>query len=160
MEETREVERPGALRASRRSGPAHGRGLPATLGRPALCTAALLVAALVVGGCEAEPWDTVASQAIPHGVVRLWAADGRLHPGSNDVLVDVVGPAAGDRMIPPRLVFEKPQAAAGYGLRAEAILRAAGRARFRGRVEFPEPGAWTGRLEVDGETVAIDVAVD
>jgi hypothetical protein len=122
--------------------------------------AGLILAAIVVAGCESESWDTVASQAIPHGVVRVSAAQGMLRAGSNALIVDVVGPAAGDRMDPPRLVFEKAGAAAAYSLRAEAILRPAGRARFRGRVDFPESGTWTGRLEVDGETVAIDVSVE
>ncbi len=128
--------------------------------RAVLLLAGWVLATGVGVGCESQSWDTVASQAIPHGVVRVWAAGGMLRAGSNALLVDVVGPAAGDRMDPPRLVFEKAQAAAGYSLRAEAILRPAGRARFRGRVDFLESGTWTGRLEVDGETVSIDVSVE
>jgi hypothetical protein len=111
-------------------------------------------------GCDAESWDVVATQAIPRGAVRVWAPSGRLHQGLNPLLVDVVGPAAAEPMVPPRLTFEKPQAGAGFAVRSEAILRQAGRGKFRGRVEFAESGAWHGRLEVLGETVSMDVAVE
>lgn len=121
---------------------------------------AALLALAALSGCDTEPWEVVATQAIPNGAVRVWALSGRLAQGPNPILVDVVGPAAGQATVPPRLTFEKPQAGAGFAVRTEAILRQAGRARFRGRVEFAEPGAWNGRLEVGGETVSIAVAVE
>ena len=121
---------------------------------------AALLALTALSGCDTEPWEVVATQAIPNGAVRVWAQSGQLRQGPNPILVDVVGPAAEGATVPPRLTFEKPQASAGFAVRTEAILRQAGRARFRGRVEFAEPGAWNGRLEVGGETVSIAVAVE
>lgn len=120
--------------------------------------AALLL--LAGAGCDTESWETVATQAVRGGAVRVWAPSGQLHQGLNPIQVDVVGPAAEETAKLPRLTFEKPRAGAGFAVRTEAILREAGRARYRGRVEFPEPGSWNGRLEIAGETVSISVSVD
>ena len=155
------------MKEQRTSGPERPRrryGRPAahqTPGRARGLAVLGAVALLVLSaGCDSETWDIVATQAIPHGAARLWAPSGRLHEGANTIIVDVVGPAAGEPIALPRLTFEKPQAAAGFAVRTEAILRQAGRARFRGRVEFAESGAWNGRLEIGSETVSIVVEVE
>lgn len=126
-------------------------------GLAALAAAAALAAG---AGCDTDAWDVVATQAIPHGAARLWAPPGGLRVGENAIIVDVVGPAAEEPIALPRLTFEKPQAAVGFAVRTEAILRQAGRARFRGRVEFAEAGAWDARLELGGESFAMSVAVE
>jgi hypothetical protein len=130
------------------------------MGKRRLTALAVIAILTLLAGCDTETWDVVATQAIPHGAVRLWALSGQLRVGANAVLVDVVGPASEEPIELPRLTFEKPDAAAGFAERTEAILRQAGRARFRGRVEFAEAGAWNGRLELGGETVSISVAVE
>jgi len=52
---------------------------------------AALLALTALSGCDTEPWEVVATQAIPNGAVRVWALSGRLAQGSNPILVDVVG---------------------------------------------------------------------
>lgn len=116
--------------------------------------------ALSLVACDTTQWDTVATQAISHGVVGIWAPEGRLRAGTNRLVVEITGPAADRIQVPPRLTFEKRQSAAGFGLHAEAPLRPAGRARYAGEVELPEPGVWNGRLEIQGEVVAITVGVE
>jgi hypothetical protein len=111
-------------------------------------------------GCEAPRYGAVASHAVTGGVVSLWAPGGRLHSGANPVVIDIKGDVAGEIDVPPRLRFRKQVSGSGYSVEREARLRRSGPGRFSGEIRFPEPGAWSGRLEVAGETLAIEVDVE
>ena len=115
---------------------------------------------LLVGihGCDAPRYGAVTSQAVAGGVVSLWAPGGELHTGANPVVIEIKG--MGEIEVPPRLRFRKPVSGSGYPLASEVRLRRSGPGEFSGELRFPEPGRWLGRLELDGETVTIEVEVE
>lgn len=92
--------------------------------------------------------------------MSLWAPGGKLHTGANPVVIDIKGDVAREVEIPPRLRFLKVVSGSGYSLEREVRLRRSRPGRYSGEAKFPEPGAWIVRLEMAGETLAIEVEVE